>query len=200
MKMYDQMFNDINTHIMVVWQSIGAVVGAFAFFALAEKNIISVDIATALILLLVGWFIAHLYDAAYWYNRNLCIIANIEKEFLIKDDLKNIHYYMGQHRPNNAMITHIKIQYALGVGIGLLVVLYHFFTRVVPGFSSSWDNFELQHSLPYILFVVSIIYLLHLRKQRNKSYSEFLKNSPGKDIDTSGIKYGIGHGFKKQKD
>ena len=40
LKMYDQMFNDINTHILVVWQSVGVVVGAFAVFALVEKNII----------------------------------------------------------------------------------------------------------------------------------------------------------------
>ena len=37
LKMYDQMFNDINTHILVVWQSVGVVVGAFAVFALARK-------------------------------------------------------------------------------------------------------------------------------------------------------------------
>lgn len=37
LKMYDQMFNDINRHIMVVWQSVGVLVGAFAVFALVEK-------------------------------------------------------------------------------------------------------------------------------------------------------------------
>jgi hypothetical protein len=42
LKMYDQMFNDINSHGIVVWQSIGVVVGAFAIFALVEKNIVTI--------------------------------------------------------------------------------------------------------------------------------------------------------------
>ena len=37
LKMYDQLFNDINTHIIVVWQSVGVVVCAFALLALVEK-------------------------------------------------------------------------------------------------------------------------------------------------------------------
>ena len=114
-EMYRQMFNDINRHIMVVWQSVGVVVGAFAIFALVEKNIISVDIATSIIILLCGWLFAHLVDSGYWYNRNLAIIANVERQFLNKSDLRDIHYYFGKHRPNNKMITHLRIQQALGV-------------------------------------------------------------------------------------
>src|SRR5690348_7244971 len=57
--MYDQMFNDIDRHILVVWQSIGVLIGAFAVFALTEKQIITIDIATSLVLLLCGWLIAH---------------------------------------------------------------------------------------------------------------------------------------------
>src|SRR2546428_10370812 len=67
LKMYDQLFNDINTHIIVVWQSVGVLVGAFAVLALVEKNIISVDIGTTLILLVCGWLFANLLDSAYWY-------------------------------------------------------------------------------------------------------------------------------------
>jgi hypothetical protein len=32
---------------------------------------------------------------SYWYNRNLVIIANIERQFLGR---KEIHYYFGKHR------------------------------------------------------------------------------------------------------
>ena len=79
LKMYDQMFNDINTHILVVWQSVGVVVGAFAVFALVEKNIIPMDYACTLMVTLCAWLFANLYDAPYWYNRNLVIIAPILK-------------------------------------------------------------------------------------------------------------------------
>src|SRR5215471_11862631 len=117
--MYDQMFNDINTHILVVWQSIAVVVGALATFALVEKNILSLDVATAVVVLLCAWLLAHLYDASYWYNRNLVIIANIERQFLEKEDLTNIHYYFGKHRRKNSMLTHLRIQWHLGFLISL---------------------------------------------------------------------------------
>lgn len=199
LKMYDQMFNDINCHILVVWQSIGVLIGAFAIFALVEKKIVSLDIATSIILLLSAWLIAHLYDAGYWYNRNLVIIANIERQFLKKEDLKNIHYYFGAHRPTNKMIKHLAIQYALAFGLAAIVLLYHFSVRVLPGIGLSWYNFEFERFLPYLFTIVAVIYLFILRKNRNKSYEEFLKNSPGIEVDTSGIEYGIGHGFKSNK-
>ena len=144
LKMYDQMFNDINTHILVVWQSVAVVVGAFAILGLAEKSIISLDLAVSLIVLLAGWLLAHLYDASYWYNRNLIIIANIERQFLHREDLKNIHYYFGKHRAKTAMLTHSRIQYYLGVSIALLFLGFHFVTRVVPGIGTPPSNFQWQ--------------------------------------------------------
>lgn len=193
LKMYDQMFNDINTHILVVWQSIGVVVGAFAVFALAEKNIIPIDYACALMVLLSAWLIAHLYDASYWYNRNLVIIANIERQFLYREDLKDIHYYFGKHRSKVAMLTHLRIQYWLGVGIAALFLAYHFITRVLPGWALSLQYFEVQRSLPYLVLGACVILLWKLRENRLSSYEEFLKNSPGIPVDTTGIEYGTGH-------
>jgi hypothetical protein len=191
--MYDQMFNDINTHILVVWQSVGVVVGALAIFALVEKNIIPTDYACSLMILLSAWLIAHLYDASYWYNRNLVIIANIERQFLKSTDLKEIHYYFGKHRKKSAMLTHLKIQYALGVVIAMLFIVYHFTLRVLPGIHEPIRNFEFTRSLPYLIGVASIIFLLYLRSNRIKGYEEFISNSPGIAVDTKGIEYGVGH-------
>jgi hypothetical protein len=196
--MYDQMFNDINRHIMVVWQSVGVLIGAFAIFALAEKGLLSFDLASSLILLVAGWQIAHLYDAGYWYNRNLAIIANIEKQFLRESDLREIHYYFGSHRPDNRMMTHLRIQYALGVGVGLIVLGFHFFTRVWPGIGGSWSTFQPQRLLPYLVALLILVYLIRLRNQRNRSYGEFVTNSPGiSPPDTKDIIYGEGHGFSR---
>jgi len=194
LKMYDQMFNDINTHIMVVWQSVAVLIGAFAVFALTEKKVVTLDVAVSLILLLCGWLIAHLYDAAYWYNRNLAIIANIEKQFLGKQDLREIHYYFGTHRPQNKMITHLRIQYALGVGVASIVLLFHFLTSVWP-LSMSFHDFRLARSLPYGLLLVEVLYLYELATRCERKYEEFIQNSPGSTIDTSEISYGEGHGF-----
>ncbi|WP_445621515.1 hypothetical protein ACUN8C_06980 [Kushneria sp. Sum13] len=194
LKMYDQMFNDINRHIMVVWQSVGVLVGAFAIFALVEKKVISLDIAASIILLLSAWLVAHLFDAAYWYNRNLAIIANIERQFLMKSDLKDIHYYFGSHRQKNKMIEHLRIQLALGSALAGIVLIYHFFDRVVPGLSSSISNFEPARSLPYIVIVAAVVYLRALKVATAEKYQEFIENSPGVDVDTSGVNYGKGHG------
>jgi hypothetical protein len=194
LKMYDQMFSDINRHIMVVWQSVGVLVGAFAIFALVEKKVVSLDIAATIVLLLCAWLIAHLFDAAYWYNRNLVIIANIERQFLETTDLKDIHYYFGSHRPKNKMIEHLAIQMRLGQGLGIIVLSYHFLERVAPGLSSPLSQFELIRALPYILILIAAWYLQKLKKSCDKKYEEFLSNSPGITAVTTGIQYGVGHG------
>ena len=75
------MMNDINRHILVVWQSIATLVAAFAGFTLVEKQMITLDLATSILILLCAWLCLHLLDASYWYNRNLGIIANIECQF-----------------------------------------------------------------------------------------------------------------------
>lgn len=197
LKMYDQMFNDIDRHILVVWQSVGTLVGAFAIMALTWKGVLSLDVSSSLILAICGWLFAHTLDAAYWYNRNLVIIANIERQFLNRSDLKEIHYYWGKHRPKNKMITHLRIQFFLGIGIALIIGIHHFSVRVSPGFSAPFENFQLERSLPYIVALVATILVWKLRRMRQDSYEEFLKNSPGRDIDTLGTEYGVGHGHDK---
>jgi hypothetical protein len=193
MRMYDQMFNDIDTHILVVWQSVGVLVGAFAIFALTEKQVITLDIATALIVLLAAWLIGHLYDAAYWYNRNLVIIANIERQFLSESDLQEVHYYFGKHRKKGSMITHLRIQYALGLGITLVVLIFHFFTRIVPGLGGQWSSFDPVRALPYAVGMIAVLVLSWLKAHREKAYAEFLSNSPGREINVSGVTFGVGH-------
>lgn len=191
--MYDQMFNDINTHIIVVWQSVGTLVGAVALFALVEKEIIPLDFATTLFVFVCGWLIAHLYDASYWYNRNLAIIANIERQFLVQDDLRSIHYYFGKHRAGPKMLTHLRIQFWLGGGMWVLFLLYHAmstFTISVNPLSTPQAYFAY---VPYLVSIAIGVYLFCLRKRRMIDYSEFLENSPGLQIDTEGVEYGTGH-------
>lgn len=193
MHVYDQMFTDINTHILVVWQSVGFLVGAIAALALAETAILPIDIGYALIVLMTAWLLAHLHDCAYWYNRNLAIIANIERQFLTPNDLKHVHYYFGKHRRSNAMLTHLKIQYYFGAALALLALIYHFVKRVAPGIGAPWGNFELPRALPYIVAVAAAFYVLLFAHRCKNKYDEFLKQSPGLDVDTSAIEYGHGH-------
>jgi hypothetical protein len=188
---------DIDRHIIVVWQSIGVVVGSFAIMALVEKRVLSLDFAASLLVLVCSWSIALLLDANYWYNRNLCIVANIERLFLNKDDLRHVHYYFGKHRPNNKMISTFVPQLYLALGVIGIVLVYHFMLRVRPGLGLSLCNFSVACALPYIVAAVSTLFLLGRRRRRKKDYAEFLKNSPGIEMNTAGIEYGRGHGFPR---
>ncbi|MBX7492033.1 hypothetical protein K3163_02285 [Qipengyuania sp. 1NDW9] len=193
-EMYKQMFSDINRHITVIWQSVGVVVGAFALFSLVEKSVISLDVATSVIVVLCTWLFAHMIDAGYWYNRNLVIISNIEKQFLLEDDLVNIQYYFGAHRSKkNKMITHLRIQSALGWGILILVLTFHFITNVLPDIPNEGATFDAIEALPYVILALAFGFCGWLIWDRNKSYSNFIENSPGIAMDTSRVQYGRGH-------
>ena len=200
LRMYDQMFNDINRHITVVWQSITVLVGSPVLLAVAMQGFLPIDVAEALIILLVGWFIATLYDSAYWYNRNLVIIANIERQFLRKGDLRLIHYYFGIHRAKYSMLTHLRIQWRLGLFIGSGALLHHFLTQALPMcsyVSTPVTPFRMTVILPYLAVILAVVWCRKVRKQRIESYNEFIKNSPGKRVDTTGIEYGVGHPTEK---
>ncbi len=193
-EIYKQMFGDINRHLTVIWQSVSVVVGAFALLALSEKGVVPADVAIALIVLLCGWLYAHMLDAGYWYNRNLVIIANIERQFLKNSDLKEIHFYWGDHRSvKNKMITHIRIQAALGVSLAILVLAFHFSTRVWQGFCAQDSTFDPVRTLPYISAFAVFIFCTRLSKNRDNAYASFRNNSPGIDVDTTGINFGVGH-------
>jgi hypothetical protein len=195
LEMYKELLGDINRHILVVWQSVGVLIGALALFSLVEKDVVPLDIAASVIVLLGGWLLGHLQDAAYWYNRNLVIIANIERQFLKQADLKNIHYYFGAHRPDNRPIAHLRIQQHLAMSLIGLVLIFHFIKRVLPGFHLPWSDFDPERALPYLLALGGIWYGHYWYMHGKKKYAEILKHSPGIHVDTTGVQYGAGHGF-----
>ena len=196
LEIYKQMMAEINRHILVVWQSIGLVIGSFAVLGLVEKKVLSLDFAASLFVLIAAWSLALLIDSSYWYNRNLCIIANIERLFLLQSDLKHVHYYFGAHRPKNGMITTLKAQVYLSAGLLLLVLAYHSMVQVLPGLNAPLTNFDAPRILPYVASIVSGVLVWRLRARRRRDYEEFLANSPGVSVDSPGIVYGGGHGFE----
>lgn len=181
LQMYNQLWSNINRHILIPWQSITAVLGTFAIFSLVEKQIISLDLASSLIILIAAWQIAHVYDASTWVNRNLAIIVNIEKQFLISEDIKNIHWFFQGHRSWDHL-DNFKIQMLLGAGIIVIILSNHFLEVVVPGFGKPISFFNFISALPYAVFVSSIIGLILFRKKMKKDYKDFSTKSPGIDL------------------
>ncbi|MGD9851973.1 MAG: hypothetical protein AB7T38_11945 [Nitrospirales bacterium] len=182
LRLYDQLWNSINRQIEVVWQSVSVLVGAFAILTLVEKNIVPLDIAVSIILLLSTWLMAHVFDSSLWYNRNLAIIANIERQFLASSDIQNVHHFFRSHR-SAKMLDHLKLQMSLGLGLSAIVIFYHFMERVYPGLSAPWSNFQTIRGMPYMVMLVAILYLMGLKKNSESKYSEFLKKSPGAQIE-----------------
>jgi len=194
-KMYEEMFREIEHQIDTVWQAVATVFGSFAIVALAEKGLVSFEFGITVVVILCGWLIATVNECSYWYNRNLCIVSNIERSFLEVGDLRNISYYFGAHRPNNRMISQLKVQVFLATAVFGLVLLYHLLERVADGFSLPLDNLSLTLAMPYGAALSVVIALAIQIKSRNADYAEFLANSPGVTIDTSSVRYGQGHGY-----
>jgi hypothetical protein len=176
--MYSQMWGNIDRHILVIWQSVAALLGAFAVLALIEKNVLPIDLACSILVVICAWVVAHVIDANYWFARNLVIITNIERQFLLASDLVSIHPYFRVHR-KPTLLDHLAVQGALAAGVFSLIVGWHFFTRVVPGFTSPWRNFEVVRALPYLFTVASAVMLIPFRRKQVESYNLLLAQSPG---------------------
>jgi len=194
--MYNQLMNDINRHIIVVWQSVTTLIATFAAFSLVKEDVVPLYAAVSIVLATCIWLILHVYDASYWYNRNLVMIANIERQFLKNSDLKHIHYYFGKHRPVGSMISHLRIQRSLGVVVAGLVLVYHFYARIYPQICS-FDTFEKLQLVPWGVGIFGAVLWYRASKKCDENYQEFLDNSPGIEVDTTKINYGPGHGFNK---
>jgi len=178
-EMYRQMWANINRHILVVWQSVSVLLGTFAVFALVEKQIVSLDFASTLVVIIAAWLVAHAIDANYWFNRNLAIVSNIERQFLRPTDLCLIHSYFGGHRKAGPLLDHLLVQASLGFAVCGGVLVYHFSQRVAPGLGSPWRNLQVERTLPYVAVVLTTPLLLWWHRTQTKKYQDFQKDSPG---------------------
>lgn len=184
--MYERMWDNINRHLTVVWEAAAITAGAVALFALTENGVLSLDIASTLIVVIAGWAVLHAYDANGWYNRNLAIISNIERVFLEPGDDRKIHYFFSRPHRRFQLIEHLRIHALLGGGFGALTLLYHFSVRVWPGFGAPWSNVEPQRSLPYVAGVLVVLAVMFFRRHYAEKHKEFEENSPGIELPVGG--------------
>lgn len=179
--MYEQMWANINRHILVVWQPVGFVVAAAVLFGLVEKAVISFDVATCAFLIVLAWLLGHVIDASTWYDRNINIVANIERQFLKSSDLQDVHYFFGE-QPKMDTMEHVRLQAVLGLALGALVFLYHFMTRVWPGFFVDDPTFQPGRGTPYVVAVIAAWVLQRFRSRMKTKLEDFFKRSPGAPV------------------
>ena len=192
LELYNQLWNSINVRLNLIWESIGIIVGAFAVYALTEKNIIGLDYATTLIVLLAFWFLLHIVDMTFWYNRNLVMIANIEKQFLNVEDAKLLYPYFLFHRKGNPPVSYLAIQAVLGLGIAAIVLVLHFLQVILPRLCSRPITLTLSATLPYAMLVVAIVVLAFWKQKRDSDYANLVHRSPGKDLSNEASQEELG--------
>ena len=182
LKMYDQLWNNINRQISIVWQSLSGVVGSITLLVLGSNEVLDFDLAITLIVMLCAWLMGHVYDSSLWCNRNLAIISNIERTLLCKKDIEEIHYFF-ENTKEKGMIEHLRLQWMLGLGLSISIILYHFYIRVFPGLESSIEYFQPLRSLPYLFLLLMVICLFFWRNSCIKKYRKFIQKSPGPEIN-----------------
>jgi hypothetical protein len=161
--MYGKMWDNINRHVVIVWQSITAILGSLALLGWVEKGVIGLDVGTAFVVIFSAWVIAHTYDASAWFNRNQMIVGKIEQLILREDVRKELHSVIGTTRDPRSMILQFQIQYMLALTIGLLALGYHFSRRV----QITWKlaDIDLAGTMPYIAALAAVV-LVFLARQR----------------------------------
>jgi hypothetical protein len=179
LEMYRQTSMHLGRHVTGVWQCVGVVGAAFVTLALDRDKPLN-DYACALVILLCAWLIATTLDASNWFNRNIAIIRNIERLFLLPRDAKLVHpYFMMNHREPGKPAEHFRIQLALGIAVAALVLVYHFSVRVWAGRQLPLSSFDPPRVLPYIVTVGAIavcIRFQHLLRQKDR---DFKQQAPG---------------------
>jgi hypothetical protein len=178
--MYKALWDNINRHVQVLWQSAAVLATAFGAALLLKKDGgaaaegSTTDIAAAVVIAAACWLFVHAVDAANWINRNLQIIGNVEAQFLGRADRAVIHPYIGFKRPNK-MLPHTKIQASLAVLVGMFAFIAHFVSRVVPTLDADaaidWARF-----LPTITVVVGASLDIWAYKSARSDFARFLED------------------------
>lgn len=184
-QMYIQLSNEIDRHIRIIWQIVGVLISAFAIFALVEKEIISIDLASSILIAVCGLSTAIVVESNFWYNRNLTIIANIERQFLKNSDSKDIHYYFTKHRKNNAYLDMMIIQFAFIFLLLIIVVVFHFSKQIYPFMHCEGTQFSPIKSIPYLVLLIGVFFILYFHNKRISDYNNFVENSPGIQMDAN---------------
>jgi len=132
--MYGQLWNNINRHVLLVWQPVTTLGATLALLSLVEKKIFGLDIATSLAVIVSTWLIVHTIDASTWFDRNQSMISYIEGVFLTSEDKEQLGAFVGKPRTSKRPILHFRIQSALGFAVMILMAAHHFVQRVLPDF------------------------------------------------------------------
>lgn len=180
--MYKAMWDNINRHITVLWQAV-AVLGAtfgVAFFAGRDtatwQQSPVFDLAAGLMIALSCWLVAHAIDASRWFNRNIQIIANIERSLshLLRIAEYPHPYMTPSLRRGSPMPAHMRIQVALAALLALTAFVAHAIVRVAPVLRIDTEcPFPFTRALPTLSLFASLILAKHLHSRAKMKHEQF---------------------------
>jgi len=176
--MYNQMWSNINRHILIVWQSLGTLTGAIIILVSVKKEYIPIDYSVTIIICISTFAIVHVYDASVWYFRNLVIITNIERIFLGKEDLCGVCFLFGERRDPSKMLHYLKLQIRFCYLIAFVSVCWHFYVRI---YSIILNNavYPCSSLLPYICILASLIMCYRSKERMLRKNKKIDEKSPG---------------------
>jgi hypothetical protein len=90
------------------------------------------------------------------------------------------------------MLTHLQLQMLLALGVAALVLGIQFFEQVWPALPDLCAIPRVS-LIPWLTALIGLRIWYYRRDLARRKYAEFLKNSPGKSVDASGIAFGVGH-------
>lgn len=183
--------DDINRHIVVIWQVVGVLAASVAAIAISEQHGVPLEVAVALSFLVSGWALEHLHDSNYWYNRNLVMITNIERVFLNNEDLQLVHPYFSKYRNSNSFLSHMQAHRRFILIFCALIFSYYYIGLSVSAIDHSRNLFL--KICPFIGGLILFCWDRHLIWKYTKKYGDYLKISLGIEIENK-IDFGKSHG------
>lgn len=181
LKVYETYNKEIERHFGLAWQAVSVFLASLLAIASAITKVAGIPgyIVICLYLLLVTWAIEVVVDATFWYNRNLVVITNIERQFLKESDARDIQWYFQNHRKFNKPITFMRSLLLFLVTIALVVLGFYF---ALPNVNGQADFFAHATSYLPIIFAIGLIFVLRrFAQSKNAEYQEFKTNAPGID-------------------
>lgn len=187
LQLYMQLWNSINIHIQVVWQSVAVMITAFGALAVVSRDASAIDFVVTLIVSGSAWLAAHALNAGYWYRQNLFMVQQIERHFLGRQASQFIPITgnsSGQADSGLKMPTYVRTQIALAGSIVATVLAFHFSIRVWPGIGSPIQQFELSRSLPYVAFALAVALLIITRNHLVDDYAKIVHSINQSQVET----------------
>jgi hypothetical protein len=180
LEMYKECSGHLDRHVSSVWECFAVLVVAATAVTVDHGDLVF-DYAIAFAIVVCIWFGASNIDASSWFNRNITIIANIERLFLDRGDAKLVHRHFLRPLRRPKMVRYFKVHFALAMVLAVGLLLMHLQLRLSPlGFEIKVT--EAARLLPAAVFIVGLLTLVWIDCAWKSGQTEDNIACPGMDI------------------